>query len=316
MGKPLVSICCLTYNHEHYIEQCLEGFLMQKVDFPVEILIHDDASTDKTKDIIEGYAQRNLEIIKPIYQEENQFSKGVGVSRVFQFPRAKGEYIAMCEGDDYWTDPCKLQKQVDFLEANPLYSACTHLTDVIFEKCKVQNVNRFKFRICKTVFKSSDLLERTPFHMSSLLFRKNLLNFDEIAKYRLTSDPKYALLSRDHPLMIILSTYGPIKRLPVVMSVYRRHSQGLSENVDKFDVYRKNIEMADALADYLKGFKLKSLYIKGYWHRYLLHTANESFTKRLKHFLYFFFSSFYIFPKNGKKILRSLVKLFNVSDNR
>ena len=119
MGKPLVSICCLTYNHEHYIEQCLEGFLMQKVDFPVEILIHDDASTDKTVEIIRKYESKYPEIIKPVYQSENQYSKGISVSRVYQFPRAQGKYIALCEGDDYWTDPFKLQKQVDYLENHP-----------------------------------------------------------------------------------------------------------------------------------------------------------------------------------------------------
>ena len=105
MIKPPISICCLTYNHEPYIEQCLEGFLMQKVDFPIEILIHDDASTDKTAEIIRKYESKYPEIIKPVYQSENQYSKGISVSRVYQFPRAQGKYIALCEGDDYWTDP-------------------------------------------------------------------------------------------------------------------------------------------------------------------------------------------------------------------
>ena len=116
--EPLVSICCITYNHEPYIRDAIEGFLMQKTDFPFEILIHDDASTDGTADIIREYEAKYPDIIKPIYQTENQYSKGIKVSQVYQFPRAKGKYIALCEGDDYWTDPYKLQKQVDFLEAN------------------------------------------------------------------------------------------------------------------------------------------------------------------------------------------------------
>ena len=87
---------------------------MQKTDFPFEILIHDDASTDGTADIIREYEAKYPDIIKPIYQTENQYSKGIKVSQVYQFPRAKGKYIALCEGDDYWTDPYKLQKQVDF----------------------------------------------------------------------------------------------------------------------------------------------------------------------------------------------------------
>lgn len=121
MNKPLVSICCLAYNHEKYISECLDGFLMQKVDFDFEILIHDDASTDNTAEIIKIYQTKYPEIIKPIYQKENQYSKGVSPTFKYNFPRSKGKYIAMCEGDDYWTDPFKLQKQVDFLETHKDY---------------------------------------------------------------------------------------------------------------------------------------------------------------------------------------------------
>ena len=119
---PLVSICCITFNHEKYIGQTLEGFLMQKTYFPFEILIHDDASTDATANIIREYEAKYPNIIKPIYQTENQFSKGIrSMYGVFNFPRATGKYIAMCEGDDYWIDENKLQSQADFLEQNEDY---------------------------------------------------------------------------------------------------------------------------------------------------------------------------------------------------
>lgn len=121
---PLVSICCVTYNHASYIRECLDGFMMQKTNFTFEVLIHDDASTDGTADIIKEYEIKYPGIIKPIYQIENQYSKGISPSVTFNFPRAKGKYIAMCEGDDYWTDPLKLQKQVDFLESHPDYVMC------------------------------------------------------------------------------------------------------------------------------------------------------------------------------------------------
>lgn len=125
--KLLLSICCLTYNHGGFIREALEGMLMQKTNFGIEILIHDDASTDDTADIIREFEAKHPEIIKPIYQTENQYSKGIRLmSGRFNFPRAKGKYIAMCEGDDYWTDPLKLQKQVDFLEANPSYILSFH----------------------------------------------------------------------------------------------------------------------------------------------------------------------------------------------
>src|SRR5690606_31239098 len=118
-----VSICCITYNHSPFIRQCLDSFLMQQCDFDFEILIHDDASTYGTASIIQEYNNRYPSIIKPILQVENQYSKGVrGINLIYNFPRAEGKYIAMCEGDDYWEDPLKLQKQVSILDTNKNYS--------------------------------------------------------------------------------------------------------------------------------------------------------------------------------------------------
>lgn len=116
--KPVVSICCITYNHEPYIEDALEGFLIQETDFPFEILIHDDASTDRTADIIREYEAKYPKLIKPIYQVENQYSKGRRALGFFQ-GLSDAPYLAICEGDDYWLDPEKLQKQVDYLEVHP-----------------------------------------------------------------------------------------------------------------------------------------------------------------------------------------------------
>ena len=130
--EPFVSICCLTYNHESYIEAALEGFLKQKVSFPYEILIYDDASTDSTAEIIRRYAQQYPDMIKPVLQTENQYSKGItNPSGAFNFPRARGKYIAMCEGDDYWTDEGKLQAQIDYLENHPDCSLCIHSAGII-----------------------------------------------------------------------------------------------------------------------------------------------------------------------------------------
>ena len=127
MEAPLVSICCLTYNHAQFIRKCLDGFLMQETDFQIEILIHDDCSTDCTIEIIEEYTAKYPELIFPLYEEENQYSRGgAGKMDLYNYRRARGKYIAYCEGDDYWTNPLKLQKQVDFMEANPEYSVCFH----------------------------------------------------------------------------------------------------------------------------------------------------------------------------------------------
>ena len=125
---PLVSICCLTYNHAPFIRDCLEGFLAQQTTFPIEILIHDDASTDGTDAIIRQYTAQHPDIIFPLYETENQYSRGYAgkMDIVFNYSRARGKYIAYCEGDDYWTDPLKLQRQVDFMESHPDYSVCFH----------------------------------------------------------------------------------------------------------------------------------------------------------------------------------------------
>ncbi|MBN1214147.1 MAG: glycosyltransferase family 2 protein, partial [Candidatus Lokiarchaeota archaeon] len=117
---PLVSICCSAYNHVNYIKDSIQGFIIQKTSFPFEILIHDDASTDGTTEIVKDYEHKYASLIKPIYQKDNQYSKGISPGNINR-KRATGKYIAICEGDDYWTDPYKLQKQVDFLESNPEY---------------------------------------------------------------------------------------------------------------------------------------------------------------------------------------------------
>ncbi len=131
--EVVVSIRCLAYNHEPYIRQCLDGFVMQKTNFKVEVIVHDDASTDGTAAIIREYAEKYPELIKPIFETENQYSKHDGSLRRIMNEACIGKYIAMCEGDDYWTDPYKLQKQVDFLEKNLDYAFCCHRFEKYYE---------------------------------------------------------------------------------------------------------------------------------------------------------------------------------------
>lgn len=125
---PILTIRCFVYNHEPYLRQCLDGIVMQKTNFPFEAIVHDDASTDGSAAIIREYAEKYPDIIKPIYETENQYSKKVGtlakIMDAAMHPSSK--YLAICEGDDYWTDPNKLQLQVDFLESHPDYVLCTH----------------------------------------------------------------------------------------------------------------------------------------------------------------------------------------------
>lgn len=140
-STPLVSICCIAYNHAPFIKKCLDGILMQNTNFSFEVLIHDDASTDGTDAIINEYVCKYPHIIFPIFEKENQYSNGYKsiMDLTFNYSRAKGKYIATCEGDDYWTDPFKLQKQIDFLEENPDYSVCFH-------RCIILNQETAEFR--------------------------------------------------------------------------------------------------------------------------------------------------------------------------
>ncbi|MBP5411990.1 MAG: glycosyltransferase family 2 protein [Bacteroidales bacterium] len=174
MEQPLmVSIRCLAYNHEAYIRQCLDGFVMQQTNFRFEAIVHDDASTDHTAEIIREYAAKYPDIIKPIYETENQYSKQDGSLRRIMNDACKGKYIAMCEGDDYWTDPLKLQKQVDFLEEHESYVMCAHNSIVKDESTGFMRC--FNNWLTEDTFGYSEIISKNWFlPTQSLLFRRDV----------------------------------------------------------------------------------------------------------------------------------------------
>lgn len=131
LDKIQVSIVCITYNHEKFIAKMLDSLLSQKTNFKYEILIHDDASKDRTQEIIRDYANKYPNIIKPILQKENQWSKGINPNITYNYPRIQGEYVAYCEGDDYWSDVNKLQLQYDAMEQNKECAICVHKTQCV-----------------------------------------------------------------------------------------------------------------------------------------------------------------------------------------
>ena len=178
MEDVLVSVICNTYNHEAYIRQCMEGFLAQKTSFRFEILVHDDASTDHTADIIREYEAKYPELIYPIYQIENQYSKGNPISPTIQFPRARGKYLAFCEGDDYWTDPFKLQKQVSFLETHSDYSSSVHNVLTIDKNCNPLYKNSFGDEDCDYYIDGTLHFPQT----SSFVMKNPLLDQSEVGK--------------------------------------------------------------------------------------------------------------------------------------
>ena len=210
----LVSISCITYNHAPYIRQCLDGFLMQQTEFAFEVLIHDDCSTDGTTEIIKEYEAKYPDIIKPIYEDENQYQQGKPAgSAVWNFPRAKGKYIAMCEGDDYWVDPLKLQKQVDFMEANPDYSLCGTNGLVKYEGIKKDD-KLFNNLIVSRELLPQDIIGHWIFPTASLLFKK-----DVCMDYPKWTEKVY---SGDQVLMLLSLNMGRVYAFSDVSCVYRR----------------------------------------------------------------------------------------------
>ena len=223
---PLVSVSVITYNHEKYIRQCLDGILMQNVNFPYEVLVHDDASPDGTADIIREYEAKYPDIIKPIYQTENQYSQGKTVSK-FNFDRARGKYLAFCEGDDYWTDPGKLQKQVDFLEAHPEYIACVHRTRVIDEFGNVNQSVEFPPNYDTHDYTLSDaenylVGNGCAGHLSSLVCRNIFMTLPK----DIYMNYLQCKANGDTKLSFLLTLNGRIRRFGDTMSVYRFITSG------------------------------------------------------------------------------------------
>ncbi len=116
--NPVVSVLCTTYNHRDYISQAIEGVLAQRTDFPIELIVRDDASTDGTREVVDAYARRHPGLIRAVLEPENRYRQGIRPLQAV-LAHARGEFVAVCEGDDYWTDPSKLQMQVDLLRTHP-----------------------------------------------------------------------------------------------------------------------------------------------------------------------------------------------------
>lgn len=234
----LVSICSISYNHAPYIRKCLDSFLMQKTNFAFEVLIHDDASTDGTEEIIRGYEIRYPQMIKPLYEKENQWVKGRRGSAIFNFPRAQGKYIALCEGDDYWTDPYKLQKQVDFLESNPEY-VLVH-TDADQHYSKTDKTIRAFNLTKKITFPEDNIYElilksRYNIFTCTTLFRTEFIkNLDFNMK---------SFLSGDTYLWLELARKGKFKYLNESTAVKRmlQESASQSKNMVNVIAFRKSL---------------------------------------------------------------------------
>jgi glycosyltransferase involved in cell wall biosynthesis len=206
-----VSICCLAFNHEAYISQTLEGFVSQKVDFNYEVIVHDDCSKDSTRSIILEYQNKYPLLIKTVFQEVNQYSQGKKPIFTDVFPKARGKYIALCEGDDYWTDPKKLSKQVELLERNKGCVLCFHDVQILMENGELKNdhlANPPEQELnLHTVARFGNFI-----HTPSILFR-NILG---------QVDPKLLQTAvGDFLLQMLIAEKGNFIKAPGVMAVYR-----------------------------------------------------------------------------------------------
>ena len=230
-----VTIRCITYNQKDYIRQCLDGFVMQRTNFRFEAIVHDDASTDGTAEIVREYAEKYPDIIKPIFETENQYSKHDGSLGRIMNANTRGKYVAICEGDDYWTDPLKLQKQADFLDANPQCSLTYHACKNVFSTpCKV---NILYGECVKESYSDIDILSLYPFQTATVMYRKEILDSDLYKKAQ-----AIGCTAGDQILFLTASRLGTIEGVNEKMSVYRRHEGGISQHMYDADKLWENFK--------------------------------------------------------------------------
>lgn len=226
MNKKLkVIIRCLVYNHEPYLRDCLEGFIMQKTNFPFKAVVHDDCSTDASAAIIREYAEKYPDIIEPIYETENQYSKRDGSLKKIMDEATlnRSDYVAYCEGDDYWTDPYKLQKQIDFLDNNSEYSMC-------FTSCKIEyqykERNNMKGEnIEDRDYSATELYKTWTVPTASICLRESVLHHP---KRKSIQQPLYG----DIIIVLICALAGKIRGFKFPSVVYRVHAAGITNRED------------------------------------------------------------------------------------
>ena len=245
----VVSVFCLSYNHNQYIRESLDSFIAQKTSFAYEVLIHDDASTDGTEEIIREYEERHPRIIKPLYEKENQWKMGRQGSLVFNLPRAKGKYIAFCDGDDKWLDTNKLQKQVDFLEANPTYGL-VHTDAAKYDENSGDSLNSINSR--------KGIVPPSGWVFEKLLLNNFICTLTVMVRTEVLKQVKDNLsrfnppvLNRDITIWLELARLAQIHYLPDVTAVYRKREGSVSRSINP----EKNLGFSRGGIDILMRFQ-------------------------------------------------------------
>lgn len=238
--NPLVSVCIQTYNHADYVEECLEGILMQETTFPIEILLGEDDSNDGTRDICVEYAKKYPEKIRLfLHHRENNIKVGGRPSGRFNFLynlfSARGKYIALCEGDDYWIDPLKLQKQVSFLEKNEDVVMCFTNAEIDYYIPGEKNRLYLSSKESKYL-KPPDVISSAVPTMTRV-FRNLKIKYD------------FKTISGDYMQQLELSKFGSFYLLNEATAVYRKHDQGISKTTNWL---KWNLNTAEYLRDFKK----------------------------------------------------------------
>ena len=242
--NPVVSVHMITYNHEPYIRQAIEGVMMQKTDFEFELIIGEDASQDKTREICFEYQKKHPDKIRVLWWHENVSKLGGNSCRVYA--RCRGEFIAFCEGDDYWTDPLKLQKQVELIRENKC-AGCVAFNDILYND---DSVREYVYEVKKYI--TNDDYFRHYFHTSTYVFRMDF--FNEIRK-------KYKMpYWYDTMIFHCMAARGRIVLLPEKVSVRRFTLKGIATSLDEWG--RIVLNMSQSIPMYLWGpEKLRKLYL-------------------------------------------------------
>ncbi|MBR1813427.1 MAG: glycosyltransferase [Lachnospiraceae bacterium] len=244
--KPVVSVSLTTYQHEKYVREALEGIYSQKTDFPMEVLIHDDASPDGTQEIIREYEKQYPDITRCILQTENQYQKGIRTTNyTFNFLRAEGKYIAICEGDDYWTDPKKLQKQVSYMEAHPECHLCVHaVADVDEQGNRLTSLHSCS----ESKALSTDEVIRV---MRGFAFVSFLVRTEDVQKL---PDFYFGAAVGDLPLVLYLASLGTVYYIDEEMANYRHHGGSWTDALWSGDIREKLRHHLDRMIDLYRQF--------------------------------------------------------------
>jgi hypothetical protein len=245
LSVPCVSVCCATHNHVLYLEDALCGFLAQRTTFPFEIIIRDDASTDGTTEIAKKYSRLYPNIIRLVIEKENQWRKGIRPMRAWP-ALAKGDFVALCEGDDYWIHPEKLQKQVGLLNA---YSdAVMSVANTLAYKQKGDQLTFVRtWGAHDKVLQGFEEVKAHYFHTSTLVIRREVLA-EVVGRYFYNQ-----ALFGDTALQAILVSYGPFALFPEFVSVYRETGFGAWSSLSRIQQLQGEINVSKKLSPLLSG---------------------------------------------------------------